>query len=704
MAIFKSAQRGSRSGGVRRGDLFATTTTLPTTATANSIFRSPTQWVTPTGSVWGDITDSGDFIGVEHIVSGSTAGSVNPASLAFPEGVDGILAVPTVGGVEHSSGAAFLPLGFTATDTSESRRISLGRGATAGSEYSIDVVYSVASDGQLTTRRLRLQFRSTSIPANSQVRFYYTGSGARGLQGIRGVQGLKGDRGQPGDKGDKGDPGDKGDKGDPGDHGDDGWTSLPAAETDGTRSVLRIVGYEGGTGTPPASGRYLGASGLVSTPAEAADVRGEPGDKGDKGDPGDKGDKGDPGDHGDDGADGTDGWTPVVAAVARGDDEVVLQVTDYTGGTGTKPTTGLYIGASGLTSNIADAINVKGADGDDAVTRATVLSALGVTQTQFDEWVVDATVTRDTLTLTKSDGDVVTYSPSRASGSGATDFTDLTDTPNDYTGDGGKYVAVKSEADGLEFVDAPSGGSTDWEDLTNFDDLSVVGTSGVGSGTNFPLNDGANKRISAGSLNAYIQGQLDLGGYLIPDGGTTGQVLAKRTNDDYATEWVDATAGGPTLEQIQDNLAGTSASPNTTGFLRAGNGISFTYSDTDDTFTINATGGSTPPPPTATFYAAVKTTKPFTATDFTGSTLPTYTGALPATFAIPGGTFTNTNYFGLWVPDTHPITSITEDGGGINQFGAFTARALTINTVAGTVYESNRLFLSDSAIQTWRLQ
>lgn len=37
-------------------------------------------------------------------------------------------------------------------------------------------------------------------------------------------------------------------------------------------------------------------------------------------------------------------------------------------------------------------------------------------------------------------------------------FISLTDTPNSYTGAGGKIVAVKSSVDGLEFIDAPSGG------------------------------------------------------------------------------------------------------------------------------------------------------------------------------------------------------------------------------------------------------
>ena len=38
------------------------------------------------------------------------------------------------------------------------------------------------------------------------------------------------------------------------------------------------------------------------------------------------------------------------------------------------------------------------------------------------------------------------------------DFTDLNDTPNSLTGQGGKFVAVNSAADALELVDAPSGG------------------------------------------------------------------------------------------------------------------------------------------------------------------------------------------------------------------------------------------------------
>jgi hypothetical protein len=42
---------------------------------------------------------------------------------------------------------------------------------------------------------------------------------------------------------------------------------------------------------------------------------------------------------------------------------------------------------------------------------------------------------------------------------GASAFTDLSDTPSDYTGSGGKFVAVKSDGTGLEFADAPTGAS-----------------------------------------------------------------------------------------------------------------------------------------------------------------------------------------------------------------------------------------------------
>lgn len=71
---------------------------------------------------------------------------------------------------------------------------------------------------------------------------------------------------------------------------------------------------------------------------------------------GPKGDKGDKGDT------GNNGWSPVFAMVSDGERRV-LQVTDWTGGNGTKPATGRYLGPSGFVTNIAQAINVRGPAG-----------------------------------------------------------------------------------------------------------------------------------------------------------------------------------------------------------------------------------------------------------------------------------------------------------------------------------------------------
>lgn len=61
--------------------------------------------------------------------------------------------------------------------------------------------------------------------------------------------------------------------------GDDGWTAVLAIESDGERRVVRVVGYVGGDGTPPATG-YVGASGMVATAAEAVNIRGATGASG----------------------------------------------------------------------------------------------------------------------------------------------------------------------------------------------------------------------------------------------------------------------------------------------------------------------------------------------------------------------------------------------------------------------------------------
>jgi hypothetical protein len=94
------------------------------------------------------------------------------------------------------------------------------------------------------------------------------------------------------------------------------------------------------------------------------------GETGPQGPEGPQGATGDTGAQGATGVDGNDGWTPVFAVVSD-DTRRVLQVSDWTGGEGTKPATGQYVGATGLVSNIASAVDIRGAQGETGATGAT---------------------------------------------------------------------------------------------------------------------------------------------------------------------------------------------------------------------------------------------------------------------------------------------------------------------------------------------
>ncbi|MEL6919530.1 MAG: hypothetical protein AAFO77_00705 [Pseudomonadota bacterium] len=80
------------------------------------------------------------------------------------------------------------------------------------------------------------------------------------------------------------------------------------------------------------------------------------------------------------GTPGAKGWSPHFAEVADGARRV-RQLVDWVGGEGTKPAVGLYMGASGLVSNIADAVNVRPADGVDGDDGAAATIAVGTVTT-----------------------------------------------------------------------------------------------------------------------------------------------------------------------------------------------------------------------------------------------------------------------------------------------------------------------------------
>lgn len=59
---------------------------------------------------------------------------------------------------------------------------------------------------------------------------------------------------------------------------------------------------------------------------------------------------------------GNSGWSPVLAGVAHGQRRV-LQIIGWTGGQGAEPSVGGFIGASGIVSDLASALDVRGAPG-----------------------------------------------------------------------------------------------------------------------------------------------------------------------------------------------------------------------------------------------------------------------------------------------------------------------------------------------------
>lgn len=99
--------------------------------------------------------------------------------------------------------------------------------------------------------------------------------GAKGDQGDQGIQGEQGPQGAQGEQGIQGEQGPQGDQGAP---GSNGWMPVLAIVADGERRVQQVASWIGGTGTPPASGVYVGSGGFVTDIALAVDIRGLSGD------------------------------------------------------------------------------------------------------------------------------------------------------------------------------------------------------------------------------------------------------------------------------------------------------------------------------------------------------------------------------------------------------------------------------------------
>ena len=238
--------------------------------------------------------------------------------------------------------------------------------------------------------------------------------------------------------------------------GPKGWSPKPSLVSDGARKVFAVNDWVGGEGEKPTLTGYIGSTGIVADIADAIDVAGTAGEDGREVElsatateirwryVGDvswnslvaisslKGEDGKPIELQNNGSqvqwrysgeptwndlislsaisgvDGSNGWMPVPAAVVDGA-RVVIQVADWVGGTGTKPTTGLYIGPTGLVASIGDAIDIRGPQGvdgaDGAAGPSNILSIGTVTGGATASATITGTSPSQVLNLVLPKGD-----------------------------------------------------------------------------------------------------------------------------------------------------------------------------------------------------------------------------------------------------------------------------------------------------------
>ena len=205
------------------------------------------------------------------------------------------------------------------------------------------------------------------------------------------------------------------------------------------------------------------------------------------------------------GTSGRNAWTPLFAIVADGDREVI-QIVDWVGGSTQKPDSGMYLGPSGMTSTIAEAVDIKGAAGDDGT-----------------------------------------------DGTNGTNGTNGADGAKGADGVPGKPIELDIQSGGIYWRVV---GADTWTFLIALSALKGESGSPGSAGTNgreveFSVDpdDILWRYVGDATWTTLIprlalKGDTGPVGIGVPDGGTSGQILAKVSGDDYDTEWINPQSGG----------------------------------------------------------------------------------------------------------------------------------------------------------------
>ena len=239
-----------------------------------------------------------------------------------------------------------------------------------------------------------------------------------------------------------------------------------------------------------------GATGLTG-------AKGDKGDKGEKGDKGDTGLSGATGVTGAQGVQGFSGWTPVLTIVPRGSDEV-LQVVNWTNpnpSATNKPSFPVYVSLTGFTTNLVEAVNIKGErglqglqgiqgangnNGSNGVNGWSPLITLredtvtNLVYFYLDSWIGGTGASPTTLGYISSSG--VTVAPVAGSDIGSLPltiaFSDVTGKPTTLGGYGISDAYTKTEVDAKLIKYSTASGSPEGVVVANIPTLYIDSTTG----------------------------------------------------------------------------------------------------------------------------------------------------------------------------------------------------------------------------------
>ena len=239
-----------------------------------------------------------------------------------------------------------------------------------------------------------------------------------------------------------------------------------------------------------------GAAGLTGT-------KGDKGDKGEKGDKGDAGILGATGAQGIQGVQGLSGWTPVLTIVPRGSDRI-LQVVNWTNpnpSATNKPPFPVYVSLTGFTTNLVEAVNIKGerglqglqgiqgangTNGSNGVNGWSPLitlredTATNLVYFYLDSWIGGTGASPTTLGYISSSG--VTSAPVAGSDIGSLPltvaFSAITGKPTTLAGYGISDAYTKTEVDAKLIKYSTASGSPEGVVVANIPTLYIDSTTG----------------------------------------------------------------------------------------------------------------------------------------------------------------------------------------------------------------------------------